>query len=205
MALVEEVELRSRKSHEPLQFNIGDDDDEQIPFAEDGQSSDVMQAARNQYKVTLLSCMTAILVSLLLLSIILLGSRLPAVESAGQSSQKAQEIAAVDSLVQWQGLLPLCPSERFVVACKMLKLRAAVAKDSPEVGQVARGKHVRRVGPCQNFEGLVRVPIAVPTSAATVIDTAAVLDGASTNESELHGWATLTAEFVRGPRFLELP
>lgn len=97
-------------------------------------------------------------------------------------------------LVRWRGLVPVCQGIRFHVGERVAKLRAAADKDSAEVARLPPGTLVERVGDCVNQDGLVRA----------LLRTLVVVAGAAAGSLvQAEGWATLTAEFIQGPRFFD--
>jgi len=141
------------------------------------------------------------------------------VPAAGGAPQARTEI------VRWKGLKPECLAESFVVGAKIVKLRNTADLESQEIARLSPGTRVRLLRPCQNQQGLVRVllcAVAEDTVAqATRQDTASPTRSSKPSASGrlqfvprqtlsprcldgLRGWATLTAEFIQGPRYFEL-
>jgi len=207
----------------PQEFNIADDDDGCTQIPEEATTLPHMslgraaqrgffgcRRAKSAAALAALSC----LVLVALAQTMLLVPRLPDPDGSGVHPPLVFTSLAIDdkvdsaSVVRWHGLVPECPAERFVVGARPVKLRVSAAKDSEAVALLSSGTVVRRVGRCENHAGLVRVLIAAPGSAATPLGDVPVVrtDRPGVHSMETHevrGWATLTAEFVQGPRFLE--
>lgn len=119
----------------------------------------------------------------------LLAGRLPSPDDAAVARRAAHprtDDAVAPALVSWRGLVPTCTGERFRVGQRLVKIRETSDKESRELVRLPPGSLAERTGPCENHGGLVRMPVRTAAGAADV-----------------HGWATLTAEFVQGPRFFE--
>mmetsp|Transcript_49781 Transcript_49781/g.96144 ORF Transcript_49781/g.96144 Transcript_49781/m.96144 type:complete len:277 (+) Transcript_49781:92-922(+) len=128
-------------------------------------------------------------------------------------------------IVRWKGLKPQCLGESFVVGVRVVKLRKTADLDSQETARLSPGTRVSLLRPCQNQQGLVRAFLCAVAEDTVARDTGQ--DAASTVQSSIpsasgrlqfvpgqrggprclegyRGWATLTAEFIQGPRYFEL-
>jgi len=156
------------------------------------------------------------------------GDAAPATAPANASATAANVGGVPEArteIVRWKGLKPVCLGESFVVGAKIVKLRKTVDLESQEAARLSPGTRIRLLGPCQNQHGLVRVFLCVVAedtiARATGLDTASTEQASEPSASgrprfapqqergphclEGHrGWATLTAEFIQGPRYFEL-
>mmetsp|Transcript_6414 Transcript_6414/g.15805 ORF Transcript_6414/g.15805 Transcript_6414/m.15805 type:complete len:236 (+) Transcript_6414:161-868(+) len=207
-----------RGPKEVEEFCIADDDDEDDVPEASNEGASKASAVGGKHGITLPRPRTIVALSALALVLLFVLAQFtlvaPLLPAAGDGPNGSEE-----ELVRWQGLEPTCPGLRFRVAPgHVVKLREGPKRDSAEVAAVAPGAVARRLGPCQNEAGLVRVLLAFPANAtmqhgsrpAEGPGAGAQPAGASEGTGdggvgggEVRGWATLTAEFVRGPRFFE--
>mmetsp|Transcript_33392 Transcript_33392/g.105829 ORF Transcript_33392/g.105829 Transcript_33392/m.105829 type:complete len:226 (-) Transcript_33392:124-801(-) len=190
----------------PEVFDIGEDDGDEGPGPA-GPAAAKWGLLGVRTKAATIALLALVGVALLAcVQVGVLARRLPVTEGLQPERQGGGALAPSDTeasaeLVRWHGLVPLCPQDRFVVSARPVILRATADKNSSEVARVPSGVAVRRVGPCENHAGLVRMPILVPVN-ATVTH---LRMEAEEKDVQVQGWVTLTAEFLQGPRFFELP
>jgi len=190
--------------HGPEEFSIADDADDNEPSTNVSVSG--AEPAANTSRRFVLNTRTAL--ALLTISIVtlfmciemqFLPKFLPPAQIDIPRRPVGPGIADTTPLVHWHGLVPDCPGEHFVVADRPVKLRKTADKDSEVVSRLHSGTMVSRTGPCENHNGLVRVPLSVHINGSDTFNNAPKQHA----NLEVQGWATLTAEHLNGPRFFK--